>query len=730
MAESSDINGKIGLDVTNFKTGISELNRQIKVIDSGFRAAAAGLGSWGESADGLKTRITSLNQIIDIQKKKIESLGSEYKKIAAEKGADSKAAQDMQIRINKETEALNKNENELKQTKTALNNFGKETDQASEKTGKFSGVLGKMGGALGKAGAAVGKAAITGIAAIGTAAAGAAVGAFKLASDVGKAADELITLSNKTGISTKQLQEMQYAARFIDVDLEVMTGSMAKLTKSMDAARNGTKLSEEAFKKLGVEYKNQDGSLRDSKTVWTETIDALGKVANETDRDALAMQIFGKSAMELNPLIKAGSEELNRLGVEANAVGAVLGDDAVKQAGKFDDMMQTLQASAKGLASNIGVTVMPAISEVVGSVTKVIPEITNAIKTGDWSEAGQAITDAITGLLGKITDALPGLSTMAATIIGTLVGALVTVIPEILPPLIEATILLLNTLIKVLADNGPMLISAGIDALMMLISGIVDSLPSLIDAGINIVMSLVGSLLDRLPELVTAALKIIVALAGGLVGALPKLIQEIPKIIEAIITAVISNLPMLLEAAVQILVALASALIQNIPLLITSIPKIMTAVFKAFRDIKWGDIGKSIMDGIGTGIKGAVTGLVNSVIEVGKKVVSGIKNFFGINSPSKMFETEVGLQLGAGMAKGIANSASQVNAAMAGLNKKLAADATINANVTGGISSYGSGNIVMVNVPLTLDGQVITTATSRIQQGKNRTRARALGVMA
>ena len=61
-----------------------------------------------------------------------------------------------------------------------------------------------------------------------------------LAVNAGKTADELITLSNKTGISVEQLQEMQYAARFIDVELETMTGSMMKLTKNMDMARDGT----------------------------------------------------------------------------------------------------------------------------------------------------------------------------------------------------------------------------------------------------------------------------------------------------------------------------------------------------------------------------------------------------------------------------------------------------------------------------------------------------------
>ena len=155
--------------------------------------------------------------------------------------------------------------------------------------------------------------AIAGIAAIGTAALGAAAGAFKLAVDAGKMADDLLTLSNQTGISTKQLQEWEYAMRFIDVDMDVMTKSMAKLIKGMDNASKGGKDVTDAFSRLGVSFVDNEGKMRNHQEVFMELIDALGKVENETERDALAMRLFGKSAQELNPLIKAGSQELAKL---------------------------------------------------------------------------------------------------------------------------------------------------------------------------------------------------------------------------------------------------------------------------------------------------------------------------------------------------------------------------------------------------------------------------------
>lgn len=110
----------------------------------------------------------------------------------------------------------------------------------------------------------------------------------------------------------------------------------------MKAVQDGTKLSVEAYEKLGVQVTNTDGTLRDSDTVYWEVIDALGKIENETERDALAMQILGKSAQELNPLIEAGAERMNELGEQAQAAGYVISDDMLAQYGALDDQLQYL----------------------------------------------------------------------------------------------------------------------------------------------------------------------------------------------------------------------------------------------------------------------------------------------------------------------------------------------------------------------------------------------------
>lgn len=729
-----DIGPKIGIEgEKEFRDAINQINTNMKTLGTEMQAVASQFDKNDKSTEALTAKNEVLNKQIEQQKNKLSELSKGLAAATDKYGENDKVTQGWQQAVNKATADLNNMERELGNNNKAIADFGKEAEQATEQTSKFSGIVGELKEGLKNVGGVVAKAAVVGIKAVGTAAIGAAAGAFKLATDVGKTADELITLSNQTGISTQQLQEWDYAMRFIDVPMETMTKSMAKLTKNMDNAAKGTKDQTEAFKKLGVSFKDDvTGELRNSQDVFYDLIGALGNIENETERDALSMRLFGKSAQELNPLIKAGAEELARLSEEAHDVGAVLSDDALAAAGKFDDMMETLGASSKGLVATLGVGVIPAVSEIVNTVIGVVPQITEAIKSGDWSAAGQAVTDGLSGLLSKITGSLPGLSIMGSTIIGGLVAAVAGAIPDVIPPLIEATLLLLNTLIDVLEDNGPMLIDAAIAAILMLTQG----------------------LIGALPEIVEAALAIIIALAMGLVDALPELIAMVPQIITTIVDVITQNLPLIIDASIQIIIALAGALITNIPLIIESIVTIIASIVKAlvsgikdiigfvpklfselidiFSKTKWGELGINIIKGIANGVKDAAKNLASSVVDAAKGALNSAKKFLGIESPSKVMRDQVGKMIGAGMAEGIADSARKVDAAMSGLSNKLVADGSTSmkssvTSPTDSVTGSGESEIVIHNYTV-LDGKQVQKSTSRRQLQANRERSRALGV--
>jgi phage-related protein len=239
-----------------------------------------------------------------------------------------------------------------------------------------------------------------------------------------------------------------------------------------------------------------------------------------------------------------------------------------------------------------------------------------------------------------------------------------------------------------------------------------------------------------------------VALANGLIENLPSLIERIPTIVETIVNVVVENLPLIIDAALQIIMALAGALIQNLPLIlesvisiigsilkglisgivniITFVPKLFSSLVSEFSKIDWAELGINIILGIANGIASAAANLASSVVDAAKGALDSAKDFLGIESPSTVMRDQVGKMMGAGMAEGITNSAKEVDYAMNGLNENLIADSTISTNSTGN-SGSGSYNAI-VNVPVELDGNIISKSSGRIQYGKNMTRSRSLGV--
>ena len=115
-------------------------------------------------------------------------------------------------------------------------------------------------------------------------------------------------MSTQTGVATKTLQELKYMQELTDVSLKRLQSQWHVTSEGMYNAQKGTKEYTDAYAKMGVEVTNTDGALRDSETVYWEMIDALGKMENETEADALAMLLLGRSHKKLNPVIAIGSK--------------------------------------------------------------------------------------------------------------------------------------------------------------------------------------------------------------------------------------------------------------------------------------------------------------------------------------------------------------------------------------------------------------------------------------
>jgi phage-related protein len=669
--EVERLSGKLGLDTTDFKTAVGAANREMRVLESSFKASAAALVDWTKDATGLESRVKTLTNQIDIQKLKVNALRAEHQRLVEANGENSRAAQDAEIKLNKETESLNKMQVELNGTEEALQEMESgevEAGDAAEESGEQAEESGSKWEKLKPILAGVGIAAaglVTGIAAVGAAAI-AAVGAIgAMVVSAANAAADLVDLSAQTGISTTRLQELAFVGDQVGTSLDTITGAQARLIRSMAGAQDGTGEQAKAFKELGVSVTDAGGNLRDTQAVFANVIDSLGKIQNPAERDALAMQIFGKSALELNPLIKAGSDEMARLSKEAHEVGAVMSEEDVAALEAFDDTLASLQAGLKGTLGTLASAFLPGFQAVfnqAGGYLKKFSQIVSGAD-GDFGKIAEGLTGLVTEIATDLAKKAPEMLQAGLAIVQSILDAIIAALPQMLtagtailtslinfivqalPTLLQAGVQILLTLINAIIANLPMLIDAALQAVLTLANGIAEALPTLIPAVVQAVLTIVQTLIDNLPLLIEAAIALIRGLAEGLIAALPILLEQAPVIIQSLSDVIIEQLPVIAKAAGEIISTLALAIIQNLPTIISAALQIIKAIFDTIgpqAQVKaLFEIGKGLLDGIWKGVQANWEAFKAKFKEAFDNLIAFIKEQMGIASPSK-----VGIEIG------------------------------------------------------------------------------------
>lgn len=97
---------KFKVDISELKREFQEAQRVIRVANSEFKAASAGMDDWSTSADGLQAKINQLTTVLNAEKTKLESLEKQYRLVAEEQGENSRGAQELMIKINNQRAAI------------------------------------------------------------------------------------------------------------------------------------------------------------------------------------------------------------------------------------------------------------------------------------------------------------------------------------------------------------------------------------------------------------------------------------------------------------------------------------------------------------------------------------------------------------------------------------------------------------------------------------------------
>jgi len=236
----------------------------------------------------------------------------------------------------------------------------------------------------------------------------------QLTLDVAAQVDEYITESTITGVPTEMLQAWDYAAPLIDTDAETIKGAMTKITQAMGDAAGGSEDAQAKFSALGVSIVDETtGNLRSAEEVFYDVIDALGQMGNSTERDAAAMELMGKSAQDLNPLINQGSQALKDYTAQARAAGYILDEEQIKKLGEVDDAYQTLQLTIEANKKQLAADFAPAAKASMELFTDGVKTAGEMLERSGLIPNLASIIESLSSILrtgGKILKGIPGLN--------------------------------------------------------------------------------------------------------------------------------------------------------------------------------------------------------------------------------------------------------------------------------------------------------------------------------
>ena len=411
----------------DYKKALSSVNQALGVLGAEMKKTSAEFKGNEDSVTALTKKHDVLERTLLTQQDKVKALRDALQHAAETYGESSSAAMRYQKQLYDAEAEVAKTEHALRETEDAL----KDTDKAMDDMGGSTNNLATMADALaGKLGIQIPDGAKQALAGFGNFSAGAvvAVGAVgaavaavikitkelsALTVEAAGRADEIMTESMISGLSTDTVQKIQYASELIDVSYSTINGSLTKLTSNMAAAKDGSEKQIEAFARLGVSVTDLDGNLRSAEDVFFDVIDALGNIENTTERDAASMEIFGKSAKELNPIIIQGSDALRAYMEEAEAAGYVMDNDMLEALGNVDDAYQRLQMSQEAVKNELAAEFAP-------TQEKVFTDMRDFIQ-----KAGGALVDSgLVSSLGSVLQSLSGMLEPLGTLINTILPAI------------------------------------------------------------------------------------------------------------------------------------------------------------------------------------------------------------------------------------------------------------------------------------------------------------------
>lgn len=716
MAKEEQIKSQIILEgEKEYRSACKGINTSIREIGSEMKLATAEFGDNAESIDALTRKQDILKKSLEEQAKKAKAAEDALKKMR-DGGIEptNPAYQKMQTALNN--------------TKADMVKIQKEIDDTSEKLKKSKIDWESVGDTVGKVGKAIG----AGVAAMG-AAIGAAAGAFlglaestrEARVNMGKLETGFTTAGHSAEDAKKTYTEL-YGVLGDDGQATEAAAHLAKLTKNEKGLATWTDIATGVYATFGDSLPIEN---------LTEAANETAKTGAITGGLADALNWAGVSEDEFQASLDKCSTEQERQALITKTLNGLYSDAAEKYREVNGDIIdaQKATASLNSAMAELGAIAEPIVTKLKQLAAELLQQITPFVElignglVGALTGAEGAAQQFTDGLLGMVTFAIQKLTEMLPTFINfafQMIANIATGIAQALPTLVPSLVQLVADIVQVLIDNIPLLIDAALQLVTGLAQGIINAIPVLVAALPTLITSLIDGLLSSIPQIIQAGIDLLTSLITALPEIIATIVAAIPEIINGIITALLENIPLIIQAGIDLLVALiqalpqiittivqaipqiisgiVNALVQNIPqiiqagvqlfvALIQNLPTIIAEIVKAVPQIVSGIVsafgslvgemvkaGANLLHGLWEGISSAAGWLWEKVSGWASSLVDGIKNFFGIHSPSTVF-AEIGTNMGEGVGVGFGESmngvSSDMTAAMGGAGQLTAAEA-------------------------------------------------------
>ena len=186
---------------------------------------------------------------------------------------------------------------------------------------------------------------------------------------------EVRLLQRYTGDSAEEMSKLRFAGEETGVAADTLAMALGKMSKAAASTAG-----EKKFEAIGVSVKDMNGNFKSSSTIFEEVATKLSTMKNGVEKTDAIMGIFGRSGMQLAPLLNQGADGIKKFGEEAQKFGLVMNQDALNGVKENTMAHRELHAAVEGMQVQLGQYLYPVITEVTKAFSALVPLLGTILK--------------------------------------------------------------------------------------------------------------------------------------------------------------------------------------------------------------------------------------------------------------------------------------------------------------------------------------------------------------